>query len=235
LKYVLILFCLAASSLQALDYAGKWGVDLFGGANTQAMGDANKTLATVGGSIHNGFEWGLDATYGLGSNVQLALGAGEIYNSDKFNGGSIILPALSFSLGTNYMLPRFASNFDVGLGLGAEYEWLDGETSVDPSVIPAGHIDGWLGGGGGGGGGGGTTPSGGTYVVTECQGGGVGGMANLHARYFFTPNWDLLLLAGYRYAVVGHVIGTRNGFSEVEKEQVDYSGLVTRLCLGYIF
>jgi hypothetical protein len=233
MKYALILFCLASGSLQALDYAGKWGLDLYGGANSQAMADANKTLATVDTGIHNGYEAGGALFYGLASNWRLDLGVGEIFNHASFHGGQIALPALSIPLRCEYILPRFASNFDVGLGAGLEYDILDGETSVDSTVYPNGFSAGWLPGGGGPGGG--SSPSGGTYLVHSCEGTTLGGQASLHGRYFFSDHWSVLLEAGYRYSVVSHVIGSSGGVSEVEKEVVDYSGLLTRLSLGYIF
>jgi hypothetical protein len=248
---VLLLFLAFTRPLKAYDYNGKWGVDVFGGLDTLAMGDVNNTLSHHGGSLNSGWEAGLDLNYGLSSNWLINLGLSEIFDQDTFNGGVISLPALSFLAGGEYViLPNVFKGFDLGILGGLEYDMLDGNTSIDPAVFNAGN--GYQGSGlrssarrqvswsgppvsGGGSVPTGTAPSGDTYVVTNCVGQTVGGQLSLKLKYFVTENTALALQAGYRYSHIYGVIGTQNGVSGPEGETVDYSGLISRLSATYYF
>jgi hypothetical protein len=235
----------------AYDYNGAWGLDLFGGIDTLAMGDVNKTLSEHGGSLSNGWEAGFSVDYGLSSNWLLTVGLSEIFDQDSFRGGVISLPALSFLAGGEYVVwPGLFKGFDLSVLGGIEYDMLDGNTSIDPGVFDA--ASGYQGSAlrhsarrqvswsgppvtGGGSVPSGTAPSGDTYVVTNCVGETVGGQLSLKLKYFVTSQIALALQGGYRYSHIESVTGTQNGVSGPEAETVDYSGLISRLSASYFF
>lgn len=224
---------LRPAGLQAFDYAGRWGLTGFGGFNTYAMGDVNDTLSQFNGSLNRGYELGLGLSYGVSSRVLVTAGFGELFNSASFDGGSISLPALSGSLRGDYVFPKIFEAFDLSLGGGLEYDYLDGSTSVDPASAAGGiKASSW---GGGGGTPGGAAPSGAAYVVTTCVGSTVGAQASLGLRRFVSEQFALGAEAGYRYAHIYQVTGTTNGVSGPEKETVDYSGLILRVSGTYFF
>ena len=234
----LALACLLpSSSLLAFDYAGKVALTGFVGYDTFAMGDVNKTLNQVGGSITDGYEFGGGLSYGVTHNVMLTLGLCELRNQDSFNGGTISLPALSTYLREDYFFTNVAKNLDLSIGGGLEYDVLDGNTSVDPNG-PAASIksSGWAGSPGGGGGVTvGTAPSGAQYVLTNCQGSTIGVLFSVGARYFVLPRLSINTQVGYRYSHIYAVTGTTDGQTGPEDETVDYSGLITRLEASYYF
>src|SRR5581483_7809074 len=136
---ILLIACFTAVPAWASDIAGKWGLGISGGFDTYSMSDINNKLAKLGGSLTSGYEAGGEVTYGATSNILASLGLSYFGNNATFNAGTLTEPALSVVLKGAYVVPDMLKSFDLRLGLGVEFDSLNGaKSSIDPTKLPVG-------------------------------------------------------------------------------------------------
>jgi len=192
-------------------------VNLDGGYGSFAMTDVNNSVNGSGMSkINGGTDLSLSAEWrpmpalevAVDIETLLAYTSGNNYGADV----DLSLPALWVGPSAYYVLP-LNDQWDLRAGGGIGYVGL---VSAQETI-----------------------KGGGQYTAVDFSGSGFGARALVAADYYFTRHISLGLELGYRYAVINSF--TKDGGAAVQKNDgggdmsLDYSGLHSKLALGYWF